>query len=214
MIAAGLCLMGGCFAQDESSQVVETYWPAHSVRVNGRDVVIKPDTDGDLTTPIWREEGLYIEAKVENLSWTAGGIIMSFGVWKGGGQANDALYMATAHDGHIGPQAFSLGRSLNSGLRRLIVDVPYPVDYMHVVAHNLDFSLDVPGHYLTARAELGTDKTSTFSINLRGANNAFDFVVSGWCDDVRGMYYMNQPLLSVSHAEAVFTHGFNILTEL
>lgn len=212
MIAAGLCLMGGCFAQDESSQVVETYWPAHSVRMEGRDVMFQP---GDLTTPIWREEGLYIETRVENLSWTGGGIIFSFGVWQGNNLTNDALYICTKHDSYIGPQAFSLGRSLYPGLRRLLVDTPSPIDYMHVVAHNLDFSLDIPGHYLTARAsELGTDRPAPFTVNVRGSNNAFDFVVSGWCDDVRGMYYMNQPLLSVSRAEAIFTHGFNILTEL
>lgn len=214
MIAAGLCLMGGCFAQDESSQVVETYWPAHSVRMEGRDVVIMPEQNGYLTTPIWREEGLYIEARMENVSWTSGGVIFSAGVWKGAGGTNDAFYMATKHDSHIGPQAFSLGRSINSGVRRLIVDVPSPIDYMHGVAHNLDFSLDVPGHHLTAQAELGTDKAASFSIILRGASNAHDFVVSGWCDDVRGMYYMNQPMVSVSQADAVFTHGLNILTEL
>ncbi len=28
MIASGLCLMGGCFAQDESARAVETFWPA------------------------------------------------------------------------------------------------------------------------------------------------------------------------------------------
>lgn len=214
MIAAGLCLMGGCFAQDESSQVVETYWPAHSVRVDNRNVVLKPAAD-DLTTPIWREEGLYIEARVENLSWTSGGYLLSFGDWQGNGYVNDALYLSTGHDKYIGPQAYSVGRSRTSGIRRVIADVPSPVDYMHVVVHNLDFSMDIPEHYLTTRAsELGTDKTGPFAISLSGQNKAFDFVVSGWCDDVRGMYYMNQPLLSVSHAEAVFTHGFNILTEL
>lgn len=213
MIAAGLCLMGGCFAQDESSQVVETYWPAHSVRVEGRNVVLKPEAS-DLTTPIWREEGLYIEARVENLSWTVPSTVLYFGLWSGT-QVNDAFYMSTGYNEHIGPQAYSVGRSIFGGLRRLIVDVPSPIDYMHAVVHNLDFSLDIPGHYLTARAsELGSEQTGSFPIRLMGANKAFDFVVSGWCDDVRGMYYMNQPLLSVSHAEAVFTHGFNILTEL
>lgn len=31
MIAAGLCMMGGCFAQDENGSAAETYWHAHSV---------------------------------------------------------------------------------------------------------------------------------------------------------------------------------------
>ena len=33
MIAAGLCMMGGCFAQDETTDAVDTYWPARSVPV-------------------------------------------------------------------------------------------------------------------------------------------------------------------------------------
>ena len=32
MIAAGLCMMGGCFAQDENGFATETYWHAHSVK--------------------------------------------------------------------------------------------------------------------------------------------------------------------------------------
>lgn len=33
VIAAGLCMMGGCFAQDEFSGVVDSYWPAECVAV-------------------------------------------------------------------------------------------------------------------------------------------------------------------------------------
>lgn len=33
MIAAGLCLMGGCFAQDDNGKAVDTYWPAISAAI-------------------------------------------------------------------------------------------------------------------------------------------------------------------------------------
>lgn len=33
MIAAGLCVMGGCFAQDASTGMVDCYWPASGVGV-------------------------------------------------------------------------------------------------------------------------------------------------------------------------------------
>lgn len=33
MIAAGLCLMGGCFAQDNVGETVDTYWPAISAAI-------------------------------------------------------------------------------------------------------------------------------------------------------------------------------------
>lgn len=38
MIAAGLCMMGGCFAQDENGSATETYWHAHSVKA--KDLVL------------------------------------------------------------------------------------------------------------------------------------------------------------------------------
>lgn len=38
MIAAGICLMGGCFAQDATSCTVDTYWPAESVAVPAQKV--------------------------------------------------------------------------------------------------------------------------------------------------------------------------------
>lgn len=38
MIAAGLCMMGGCFAQDENGSAAETYWHAHSVKA--KDLVL------------------------------------------------------------------------------------------------------------------------------------------------------------------------------
>ena len=33
MISAGLCIMGGCFAQDETSRTVDSYWAAASIPV-------------------------------------------------------------------------------------------------------------------------------------------------------------------------------------
>ena len=33
MIAAGICLMGGCFAQDDNGKAVDTYWPAISAAI-------------------------------------------------------------------------------------------------------------------------------------------------------------------------------------
>ena len=33
MIAADLCVMGGCYAQDSSSRCVDTYWPSLSIEI-------------------------------------------------------------------------------------------------------------------------------------------------------------------------------------
>lgn len=40
MIASGLCMMGGCFAQDAASQTVESYWPAETVDITDNKIVI------------------------------------------------------------------------------------------------------------------------------------------------------------------------------
>lgn len=40
MIAAGLCLMGGCFAQDDNGKAVDTYWPAISAAIPSSPVSI------------------------------------------------------------------------------------------------------------------------------------------------------------------------------
>lgn len=40
MIASGLCMMGGCFAQDAASQTVESYWPAETVDITDNESVM------------------------------------------------------------------------------------------------------------------------------------------------------------------------------
>lgn len=53
MIAAGLCAMGGCFAQDADGAVVDTYWPAAKASMGGtnswawRSEVYGGDSDTD-----------------------------------------------------------------------------------------------------------------------------------------------------------------------
>lgn len=34
MIANGICLMGGCFSQNEAGQSVDSYWPAEKVKID------------------------------------------------------------------------------------------------------------------------------------------------------------------------------------
>lgn len=40
MIAAGLCMMGGCFAQNEEGAAVETYWHAQNVDLTSEQVAL------------------------------------------------------------------------------------------------------------------------------------------------------------------------------
>ena len=209
MIAAGLCLMGGCFAQDESACTVDTYWPAHSVHIADRTVMLK-ESDSDLTTPIWRDSGMLLGVQLENLTLDKDGAITKFGTWVAG--HSDALYLAVNQNNVVGPCAY--GACVGSEVY-LTQAGTSPVEYLHVTAQNRSFSMYSPaGSKSATLRNLGTSGNSAFPIALWAGSREFDYVTQWWCDSVRGMYFMNQPMVSESHAEAIFTHGYNILTEL
>ena len=58
MIASGLCMMGGCFAQDETSRTVDTYWVAEKLHLDSgvQNVVIAsvPFSGGDSRNDVFR----------------------------------------------------------------------------------------------------------------------------------------------------------------
>ena len=56
MIAAGLCLMGGCFAQDSSTAVVDTYWPTDWV-----DMPVYSSSVG-----VYQHEGILGDINIED----------------------------------------------------------------------------------------------------------------------------------------------------
>ena len=94
MIAAGLCLMGGCFAQDESSMAVDTYWPAHSVHVEDTTYILKP-ADASLTTPLFID-GIQYGGQAENVQAKRDNAdtILGWGVWTT--SVFDAVYLGCA----------------------------------------------------------------------------------------------------------------------
>lgn len=210
MIAAGLCLMGGCFAQDETSRTVDTYWPAHSVHIAKDNLVIKVGED-DLTTPFWRDSGMQAGVMVENLNADTEKSILAYGLW--GTTVFDYLWIGCKLYNSYGPVAYGVDWE---GQRRVLQNqASFPVDYMRVYARNKSFSLICPGYEETLELPyLGTPVPTPFNIRIYGEGKEFDMVAYWWCDEVRNMYFMVQPMLSEAGTCALFTHGYNIFTEI
>lgn len=212
MIAAGLCMMGGCFAQDAGSQAVETYWPAHSVYVD-KSVVIK-DYAYDLTTPFWRTEGLRAGARVENVIWTEKGNILSWGNWVTG--FADALYMGTAgawDKAAEGAVAYGVGESGETA--QVAFSLNSPLDFIEVAISNLNFTLSCSAGSKTAKVDsVGTAESRTWRIGIRAEKQAYNLVSYYWEDAVRKLFFAVQPMCAVNGFSAFYTHGYNILTEI
>ncbi len=200
--------MGGCFAQDYTSAAVETYWPAHSVCIDNETIVIKSGEE-DLTLPFWRYSGLHAGFYAERLSMSDDRALLTFGMWVV--QACDYLWIGPATNAIV---VYGAGRSqVRNALQKSISS---PVDYMRVGVSNCDFTLELPDYTGAATmGELGTsNRKDPFYIRIIGEGKQLDMVAYWWCDDVRRLYFMAQPMASVARTSAIFTHGYNILTEL
>ena len=210
MIAAGLCLMGGCFAQDESSAAVDTYWPAHSVHVEGVDYTLLA-ADGSLTTPFYADGIRYggIAENVQALRDSAD-TIMGWGVWTM--SVFDALYLGCRYKKphffikHPDDQSSTLTINENPG---------NVVDCMYMQGDRESVMLGAAGvEKRMSLPKANTTGVNNCSVRLKGSFHTWDVVSYWFSDPVRGRYFMAQPLCSVNGDEAVFLHGFNTLTEI
>ena len=223
MIATGLCLMGGCFAQDAASQVVDTYWPAHSVRVDHETLVLK--TYGtDLLLPFWTA-GLRAGGRLENVSWNeadnGGSNILNWGEWGTAAspyEVVDALFLGTEYQGQqFG--AISYAVCSKNGNRTIICKNDGNgnnfIDYMEVYATDDKFYLKSSmGDGNAVVREWPSSFTTPWRIRIKGEKNSFDVASFWWYNNLKEGYFMVQPMCSVSGEPAFFTHGYNILTEL
>lgn len=210
MIAAGLCLMGGCFAQDESSMAVDTYWPAHSVHVEGVDYTLKA-ADGSLTTPFYADGIRYggIAENVQALRDNAD-TIMGWGVWNG--TVFDALYFGCRYKK---PHVF-IEHPDDKSSALTITEYPGDVvDCMYMQGDRASVMLGAAGvEKRMSLPKANTTGVHSYSVRLKGSFHTWDVVSYWFSDPVRGRYFMVQPLCSVNGDKAVFLHGFNTLTEI
>lgn len=221
MIATGLCLMGGCFAQDDASQVVETYWPAHAVRVDHETIVLKPYGD-DLLLPFWTM-GVRAGGRLENVSSNesdkGGANILNWGEWGPNFtsyEVNDAFYLATNFENRIfGALVYAVCASSQSRTWAGVESAERFINYME--AYAADNKMCVNSSLGSGEADVAGWPSSfdtPWQIRIKGQSNTCDVVSFWWYNDLQRGYFMVQPMRSVHGDPAFFTHGYDILTEL
>ena len=223
MIAVGLCMMGGCFAQDSSSQVVDTYWPAHSVRVDHETLILKP-YGNDLLLPFWTE-GVRAGGRLENVSWNeadnGGSNILNWGEWGTNVtsyEVSDAIFLGTTAPNNPNRRgAYSYSVCLDNQKRSIIgYDSPERfVAHMEIYAIDDMFFLSSSiGNAQTRVSGWPSAYNTAWQIRIKGQASVSDVVSFWWYNSLQNEYFMVQPMCSVCGDSALFTHGFDILTEL
>lgn len=223
MIASGLCMMGGCFAQDATSAAVETYWPAHAVHMENYTVIIKPYA-ADLRLPFW-VEGVRCGGRLENVKDSNPTNHLNWGEWGSatGTSINDALFLGSlgSVDGYNNQKTGAVAYyvSASSAIAGVFFDSSYDevYEWMSVKAENSQFSLSCPlGHKFRTVSPYPASRDGMWQIRIKvEQGNGFDVVSYWWANDiVQKRYFVVQPMCSVDGFSAFYTHGYNILTEL
>lgn len=163
MIASGLCIMGGCFAQGADGSAADTYWPAHSVHVYSAAVFSTPHRMVSVLSPDYCLFG-----RIENASRTntaQRGQTLYWGSWDG--RPYHTLFLGVKQ----GAEA-SLQSSLDSGFP-LNIPSAEPVQWQ-----NFSFKNNV----LSLSCESGTQ--SKDCTNLA----SFDNTSWVWYSKVQNLY--------------------------
>ena len=218
MIAAGICLMGGCFAQDEFASVVETYWPTHSVHLDLNADLQLVGFDGGPSLPFWTT-GMRCGGRLENISSSGSAVeILGWGTWRiiGGRDVKDALYLGCMKSGD--PRVFvsagcvyvtnyaSGGAGFSSAGK---------VDYMSVEAdeNKINFTSSL-GDEIMPLDGITSSTLGTGRLILKVNGCKYDMVSWWFYNTARGDYYMVQPMCSAWSGAAFFIHGYSTLVEI
>lgn len=220
MIAAGLCLMGGCFAQDSSAQAVETYWPAHSLHMQQGDVYTFSGLAG-VRHPFW-SENMRAGAIAENVAWTVSepSYIFLYGTWNGSVQ--DAAYFGPGVAGLLNagysPGSAVIGILSIDGRETRVYSV---VESASPVAR---IQADFKGNEVTVSTENASQTKAMggyssysigFNIKFQSADCECDMRIYWWRnDEAQQRFFMVQPLKTPAGNSAFFIHGHDILTEI
>lgn len=219
MIAAGLCMMGGCFAQDASSRAVDTYWPTHSVHVEQKIVRFLNPSEYFCCPCI--AETMRAGARVENIYWntqTENLGLLSWGYWGvlDGTSYEDAAYLSlnwiTA--GKKGPLFVALQFPVNNQIPTN-VPISSPVAYTEVQIEGLNVDMQTNLGNSHGAIVLGESSKTPWELRIRADRSAaFDVVSYWWYDEGNTLYFMIQPLRAIGGEYAFFMHGFNKLFEI
>lgn len=204
MIATGICVMGGCFAQNATGAVVDTYWPAAQVDIpqqKGVDIISIPFPGGDSVNDVFFGRGDFQWSNPDNPQYNYCLGVNSY---------------QSPQGGYIG--GGGLRNNMNVGQLRFN-------DGMANIAANEKgwFSFDIRDGY--AEAVLGDKKWSaiasaftlpmeaTRSIKLRSWH-LLAFSVFCYSNVATGVKWLVQPMRSVGGGLAIWENWTRTLTEL
>ena len=211
-------MMGGCFAQDELSRAVETYWPSHAVHLSLASDLQLVGFEGGPALPFWTA-GMRCGGRLEKVSPSGSPVeILGWGTWRiiSGTDVKDALYLGCMKGGDprqfvsAGCSYVKGGYSDGGGYSSENI-----VEYMAVEANEseINFTSSLGCEILNVRggpsSSLGTGRL------IFKANGCIYDMASWWFyNAIRGDYYMVQPMCSACSDTAFFIHGYNALVEI
>lgn len=212
MIAAGLCMMGGCFAQDAATQAVETYWPAHSVAISSNLIMIK-DYGDDLLLPVVAE-GLRAGARAENIvslaTSPANVNFFAWGYWVS--TVRDAMYVGI--DGGK-PYCRYITDQQSSGPCLSLSVWPIQWQELEVNRRGMLLRTEKEEAFLDFPSVDAQEESCPWSIRINATSYSVDVVSYWWVNDViNKSFFLVLPMCSPAGSCAFYTLGFNILTEL
>ena len=193
MIAAGLCLMGGCFAQDDNGKAVDTYWPAISAAIPSSPVSIAI-LQYDVVQAGAKSDAFFARIK----QFVKSGQASFFFVFQFGEVVYNCYY---------GTQYLELASNFNNAPVALRISPPFILN-MTIDADGArlpDFDMAVPA--------CEWDSTSAGArlriVDARNGEKDFFHSYGRW-----GRKWFVLPLRSALNTEAVFDFEENVLVEL
>ena len=201
MIAAGLCMMGGCFAQMDDSSVVDAYWPAAEILLPATPSVYYY---GFSEVPAGVELADCV-AESSHRQLTAG--VSSFFTLFQGGKPVISAYTNYSSPRPLMDIQTTYSNGTQNVKRVFISDMP-----LSVIFYFRDGEASIPAYDLRNNEVLwDSSRTGENAIFVRGntAETLFYYAKGSW-----GLRWYVLPMMSVARLQAVFDFEQNVLVEI
>lgn len=204
MIAAGLCMMGGCFAQMDDSSVVDSYWPAAEILLPSTSSV----TYYSLTDIPAGVELADCEVECSHQQMTVG-VSAFFTVNQQ--QENTDVVLTVYTNYSVNPSLLDIQTSYPNGAvnvkRVWISTLPLPVKF-----YFRDGKAFIPAYNLKNNEVLWDSSQTVKRVSTVRGNTAetlFFYSKGSW-----GLRWYVLPMMSVARLQAVFDFEQKVLVEI
>ena len=197
MIASGLCMMGGCFAQDTSSAAVETYWHAHAIAPSTTHLFSTPLEMVSVIAAPYFAFGRLENAK--NINSAQSGQVLFWGAWDG--SPRETLLLG------VKGGAFATLQSLINGVHNLSLSAAEPIAWDELLFEKGTLWLSSPaGSTQKDCSSFQTFEPAGWSWYARISGTYAKAHVAAYAaqSSQAGWRFLIQPMLSASGASAFF----------